>query len=155
MNQDDLSLFVRKALNILFVANPKGTSIGVLIGVVLDGLIGLFGPTLKAFQAINISVIKMWHLVALGVVGINMPSYLRRKEIDPSIVNAMNYIEEQATKSQLPDWQVKQMYKDLYQKVLDNMSLDIESEKIAQNIGSLNTEPDAKDKSNKSFRQDK
>lgn len=148
MNQDNITLFVRKALNVLFVANPKGTSIGILIGVVLDGLIGLFEPTLKAFQAINIAAVKMWHLVALGVVGINTPSYLRRKEIDPSIVNAMNYIEELATKSQLPDWQVKQMYANLYQKVLENMSLDIESEKIAQNISSITTEPDTKNKSN-------
>ncbi|MEZ9595497.1 hypothetical protein AB4298_12745 [Shewanella sp. 10N.261.52.F9] len=149
MNEDDLTIFIRKALNILFVSNPRGTSIGVFIGVILDGLIGLFSPALKTIEFISISAIKIWHLMGLGVFSMNLPAYLRRKQIDPSIVNAMEFIEEQKTNAGIPDWQVKQMYTNLFQKVLENMSLDSESEEISKKIRNIVTEPDTENKSNK------
>lgn len=64
MNAEQLTVFTRKAINILFVSNPRGTSLGVLTGIVLDGLIGLFSPFLKTISIINISIVKLWHLMA-------------------------------------------------------------------------------------------
>ena len=83
MNTNETSEITRKAINILFVANPKGTSIGIFLGVVLDGLVGLFTPLLKSIQWLSISAIKTWHLIGFGVFSMNLPSYLKRKEVDP------------------------------------------------------------------------
>lgn len=125
MNDDELSELARKAINILFVSNARGTSIGILIGVVLDGLIGLFSPILKAIEWLSISSIKIWHLIGLGVVCMNLPSYLMRKKIDPSIENAITFIEDEKAKGNIADWQAKQMYTNLHQKVLDNVAIEV------------------------------
>ena len=155
MTEDNLTLMARKALNVLFVSNPKGTSLGVLLGVIIEGVLGLFSPVLKTIEMINIAAVKTWHLMAGGVVVMNLPSYLDRKKVDPSILNAIAFIEEQKNKADLPDWQVKQMYTNLFQKVLENVSLNAEGEKTAEDIRELITSPSSSNKSNKQINQDK
>jgi uncharacterized membrane-anchored protein YitT (DUF2179 family) len=149
MNADKATELTRKAINVLFVANPVGTSIGVLIGVVLDGIIGLLTPFLKTFEIINIAAIKLWHLVCFGVVSINTPNYLRRKEVDSSIQNAIDYIEEQKNNNSITEWQAKQMYANLHQKVLENVALETGSQNRADRINELVTQPDSDSESNK------
>lgn len=141
MNDKKITEIFRKAINILFVSNPRGTSIGVLIGVILDGLLGLFQPILKAAEAFNWGAIKMWHLVGFGVLSMNLPSYLRRKDIDPSILNAIKYIEDQKANEQISDWQASQMYVNLHQKVLENIDLDNATNEAYRKINDLVTEP--------------
>jgi hypothetical protein len=146
MKNEELTEFLRKSINILFVSNPRGTSIGVLTGVVLDGLLGLLSPALKAIEALNFSAIKMWHLVGLGVISTNLPSYLRRKEIDQSILNAIKYIEEQKKNKNISDWQVRQMYANLHNKVLESVTLN---EDAQGNLRKLVTQPQNEEKPNK------
>lgn len=136
MSNETITEFIRKSINILFVANPKGTSIGILLGVIFDGFIGLFMPFLKGLQSINIAAIKMWHLMGLGVVIINLPIYWRRNEIDPSILKAIEYIENQKKLNHIADWQVRQMYANLHQKVLESINLNAE---MSQTTVKLNT----------------
>jgi len=146
MNEEKMTEFIRKSINILFVANPRGTSIGVLIGVILDGTLGLFSPLLKGIEALNFGAIKMWHLIGLGVVSMNLPGYLRRKEVDPSISNAIKYIEEQKENQSISDWQAKQMYVNLHQKVLESVTLNDEA---SDKLNKLVTEPQQDEESNK------
>lgn len=149
MNNDEITEVFRKAINILFVSNPRGTSIGVLIGVILDGLLGLFSPALKAIEILNIGVVKMWHLVGLGVASMNLPSYLRRNEIDPSISSAVKYIEDQKKNGRITEWQARQMYVNLHQKVLENVTLNNEASEASDKISRLVTQPKHEDESNK------
>jgi hypothetical protein len=149
MKQDELTEFFRKSINILFVSNPRGTSIGVLIGVVLDGVIGLVSPLLKTIEAINFSAIKIWHLIGVGVVSTNLPSYIRRKEVDQSILNAIEYIEEQKKNKSISDWQARQMYANLHSKVLESVTLNKYAQTATENINKLVTQPQSDEKSNK------
>ena len=149
MNQESVTEFIRRSINILFVSNPRGTSLGVLIGVVLDALLGLASPILKAVEALNFGAIKMWHLIALGVVSMNLPSYLRRKEVDQSIVKAIEYIEEQKKNGSISDWQAKQMYVNLHNKVLESVTLDQGTQSATSTLNELVTQPQADEKSNK------
>lgn len=137
MKLEDQTLLIRKAINILFVSNPRGTSIGVLLGAILDGVLGLFGPYLKSLELIDILAVKTWHLVALGIASMNIPAFLKRDEIDPSIVNALNFIEERSETLGLPEWQVRAMYNDLFNEVLDSVSLNEKDDSTANKIKSI------------------
>lgn len=149
MNQESVTEFFRKSINILFVSNPQGTSLGVLIGVVLDALLGLASPILKTVEALNFGAIKMWHLIGLGVASINIPIYLRRKEVDQSIVKAIEYIEEQKKNGTISDWQAKQMYVNLHNKVLESVTLDKDTQDTTSSLRELVTQPHSEEKSNK------
>ncbi|WP_100636071.1 hypothetical protein [Marinomonas sp. ef1] len=149
MNQEFVTEFIRKSINILFVSNPRGTSLGVLIGVILDALLGLASPILKTVEALSFGAIKMWHLIALGVVSMNLSSYLRRKEVDQSIVKAIEYIEEQKKNGSISDWQAKQMYVNLHNKVLESVTLDQGTQNTTSSLSELVTQPQAQEKSNK------
>lgn len=131
MNEEKATEFIRRSINVLFVANPAGTSVGVFIGIVLDGVFGFISPLFKGIEIFNSSAVKVWHFIGLGVVLMNLPTYLRRKEIDPSILNAIKYIEEQKEKGRISEWQAKQMYVNLHQKVLESVTLnDAANEKL-------------------------
>jgi hypothetical protein len=149
MNQEFITEFIRKSINILFVSNPRGTSLGVLIGVILDALLGLASPLLRTVEALNFGAIKMWHLIGVGVVSMNLPSYLRRKEVDQSIVNAIEYIEEQKKNGAISDWQARQMYVNLHNKVLESVTLDQGTQDITSSLEELVTQPQTEEKSNK------
>ncbi|HEP9600325.1 hypothetical protein N0786_00785 [Pseudomonas aeruginosa] len=141
MTQDQISGMFRKAINVLFVSNPRGTSIGILIGVLLDGLLGLISPMTKLWGWANISAIKIWHLMAGGVVIMNLPTYLTRKKVDPSILNAIDYIEEQKKNRTITGWQASQMYRNLHQKVLESVTLDDRTQATANSLQAVSTEP--------------
>ncbi len=149
MNTNEVSEITRKALSILFVANPKGTSLGIFIGVLLDGLIGLFSPLLKSIQWLSISAVKTWHLIGLGVFSMNLPSYLRRKEVDPSIKNAIAFIESEKEKGNIAEWQARQMYVNLHTKVLESVALETDKSNSESKVRSLAKEPSGENESNK------
>ncbi|CAK2367960.1 hypothetical protein [Vibrio sp. 10N.222.55.B11] len=137
MNTEQVTVLVRKAINILFVSNPRGTSLGVLSGIVLDGLIGLFNPFLKSVSIINIGLIKFWHLIGLGVFLFNILPFLNRHKVEPSINEAISYIEKQKQLGSIDEWQAKQMYRNLHSKVLDNVLLNKEQQELSEKIHSI------------------
>lgn len=149
MNIEEATELARKSINILFVSNPRGTSIGVLVGVLLEGVLGLFSPVLKSIEAINLGAIKMWHLIGLGVISMNLPDYLRRNDIDPSILNAIKYIEDQKKNQRISDWQARQMYVNLHQKVLESVTLNKETNEVSHKFNKPITEPQQDEKPNK------
>ncbi|RMT95138.1 hypothetical protein ALP39_200145 [Pseudomonas marginalis pv. marginalis] len=137
MNGDQTSEVVRRAINVLFVANPTGTSIGVLIGVILDGLLGVFTPLLKTIEWISVSALKIWHFVGFGVFAVNFPVYLARKDVDPSIKQAIDFIEEQKSKKHVNDWQARQMYVRLLDQVLERVALNDDRSKQVDRVASM------------------
>ncbi len=142
MKNEIVTQYIRKSINILFVSNPRGTSLGVLIGIVFDGMIGLFSPYLKSIEIINIDAVKIWHMIGLGIIFTNLPEFLKRNETDPSILNAIKYIENQKAKKNISDWQAKQMYMNLHQKVLENITLDKKTNEQSEKIQKIITESD-------------
>lgn len=141
MNNDSTTELIRRALNVLFVSNPKGTSLGVLIGVVLHGLFGILTPALKAIELLSFSSLKLWHFICLGVAATNMPTYLKRHKVDPSIQSALEYIKQQQAEGNIRDWQAKKMYIDLLEKVIASVALESEATPRTQKLNPIN-QPD-------------
>lgn len=125
---DSTSKYTRIILRIFIVSNPQGTGIGICIGFVLDLLMGLFSPVLKAVELINIAAVKIYHLMALGVLGVNLPHYLLRKEVDPEITKAIDYIEAQHKAGRISIFQKKQMFDELFSKLIKDATLNLDKE---------------------------
>lgn len=143
MSGDKITEIVRKAINILFVSNPKGTSIGVFLGVVIEGVIGLISPFLITIEWISISSVELWHLIGLGVISMNLPEYMRRKKIDPSIKNAIEFIEIEKSKGNISERQARQMYSNLHKKVLESVALETREQKATDRVNLISTNKSA------------
>lgn len=137
MNAQDITEFLRKSINILMVTNPTGTSLGILIGILADGLFTVISPIFVGIKYINLSAIKSYHFICLGVFGVNVPSYLSRNKIDKSIENAINFIEDQKLKGNVTEWQARNMYIKLMEKIVSNIVLDEENESMKQQINKI------------------
>lgn len=114
---EDLTLWGRKAINFLFVSNPVATSMGILVGMILHLAIGVFSPALQSFKSVNLAAIKLWHLLAVGVFSANLPSFLRRDEVDPALVKAIEKIDESLKLGRIDEWRARQIYEQLLRDV--------------------------------------
>ncbi len=105
MNKDTITAILKRAVDILFVLNSRGTSIGALTGVCGDGLLKLFTPALEAYrETINITQLKIYHLIATGIVLFNIPSLFRTRELPKEIEDAfetLNRIKDQVSREHL------------------------------------------------------
>ncbi|MCG7549219.1 hypothetical protein [Pseudoalteromonas sp. Of7M-16] len=119
MKDFDIGLIIRRAIDFLYINNGKATSLGICLGIVLDGILSMVGALNKT---IDLTIIKSWHCIAAGVLGMNLPSYLNRKEVDPSITNAIEYIENGVKQGRVNEAYAQLMYKDLYEKVIESVS---------------------------------
>ncbi|MCI5208656.1 MAG: hypothetical protein D3910_07650 [Candidatus Electrothrix sp. ATG2] len=66
-----LSLILKRTLSVFFTGNPKGTSLGLLTGFVLHGIITLFKPSITS-TSINIDAINLTWCICLGILLFNL-----------------------------------------------------------------------------------
>jgi hypothetical protein len=124
ITKDMLSGFVKRATDILFVMNPKGTSVGVVLGIVLNGLTTLFKPSLEKQQVVDFSKVNTIYFIFFGIFVFNLPGAFRRNELDPKIETALKAIRDGRKKGELTQVQARLMYLNLYEKVLSQVTLD-------------------------------
>ena len=74
---DKTSFYFNRAVELLFLSQPTRTSMGIILGVILNGLLSLFEPILVDYHFINIQSLKPWHLIAFGVLVANIRSFFR------------------------------------------------------------------------------
>ncbi|MDW1999331.1 hypothetical protein R7P64_01960 [Vibrio sp. 2304] len=123
MHIDDTTQLFRKSLNLLFVANKQGTSLGVVMGVLSHGVIGVLMPTLKTISGLDFGTVKIWHLIALWVIAFNIKPYLNRHKPDPKIEAAVGQIKDMETKGQITRAQAEMHYYNLSLRVLESVNM--------------------------------
>lgn len=136
MNMD---LILRKAINILFVSNPTGTSLGILFGVILHSFLVLLSPLFVGSDIVDIKSITPFHLIAFGVFLINFPAYLRRDRVDSSIEHAYQFIDKMAKEGKLSKIECVQSYRKLQMQVLKNVTLKSDDLKLASIVKEVNS----------------
>lgn len=117
---DGATAHLRRALDVLFLSNPVGTSLGVLLGLVLHA------AARAAADASLRPLAPWWAWVAAAVFAFNIGPYLRRHRLDPSLQNALAWLREEESRSLLPRSEIRQMYRDLYQRVLNDVTVRAE-----------------------------
>lgn len=144
MNINAITLIFRKVINYLFIDDPKATSMGVLLGVAADSIISIAQPFLKTIESIAISSVTTWHLLASGVLITNLPSFLRRKSVDPSITKALDYIKEQQKEGVIPEWRARQMYDQLFTEILERVTVEDKNSEQLLNANSGQDDQESK-----------
>src|SRR6185295_19326583 len=125
INKEFITSLTKKATDILFVQNPRGTSLGILLGFIVDGLFLVLRPLFISSQIIDISSINIFYFIALGIFLFNLPLYFRRQQFDPKIEEALAFIKDAKKHGNLSENQIRQMYRNLCEKVLQGVELDI------------------------------
>jgi hypothetical protein len=140
--KDQFTGFLKRATDILFILNPKETSMGVICGVLLDGLIKLFNPVLTRQQIIDFSAVGIIYWILFGIFLFNLPSILRRQPLDPKIEAVLASIHKSKREGSISPAQERIMYKSLYEKVLAEITLDKPLEEKIQDIENLSGSSD-------------
>ena len=122
--QDKATASIKIATDILFVKNPVGTSMGVLTGVILHGIAGLFSPFLISLKVIKLSSLTIGHYIAIGVFSFNMGNFRRRHKVNPEIEETLAFIKQMHKEGKITASQAKLGYHSLIQKVVENVQLD-------------------------------
>ena len=125
-NIDDVTYYLKLATDILFVKNPVSTSMGTLFGVVLHGIFGLFSPLIQSFDVIKLSAITVFHFIAIGIFGFNIPSYLNRHKVSPKVEAAMRLIREQLNDQTISKVEARRQYRELISKVVEDAKVNDE-----------------------------
>jgi len=133
-NFDDVTYYIKLATDILFVKNPVSTSMGTLFGVSLHGIVGVFSPFIQSFEVIKLSAFTVFHFIAIGIFGFNIPSYVNRHKVSPKIEMAMRLISEQLKEQTISKSEANRQYRELISKaVADAKVSDERNEPIRSN----------------------
>jgi hypothetical protein len=125
LSKDFVSALAKRATDILFVQNPKGTALGVLLGFILHGFVILFNPTLSRLAAIDFNKVYTVYYVLFGMFVFNIKSYFRRREFNPEIEKAFDAIREARKSGNMGELEAKIEYRKLIQKVLEEVTIDV------------------------------
>jgi hypothetical protein len=113
---DVLTSIVRRASDILFVENPRGTSVGAFFGVAAHTAVSVFEPFFRRFSAMmDVTRLTWYGAVAVGVFLFNIPTIFRKRQLPKEIEDEFELIRRM--KKELPAWQVKARYLLLCERV--------------------------------------
>jgi hypothetical protein len=122
---DQATSVIKRAVDLLFVKNPKGTSMGVLLGLLAETIIKILGST-------EFSKVGTLYYILLGVFVFNLPSALRRHRLDPQIEAALHSINKARRNGSISRQQEREMYIRLYERVLEQIDLKEPGHKKSQ-----------------------
>jgi hypothetical protein len=126
VNADFVTGFVRKAINFLFVSNPRATSMGLLFGFVCQGFSGLASP-IAIKHGIPLESVGIWSWLALGVLVFNFPQLVKREPLGAEVEAALRAIRRATREGQLSKTQSKIMYVSLIQRAVERIPLNRET----------------------------
>ncbi len=84
--QDNLTAILRTVTGVMLLKNPLDTAMGVLFGVILQGLATVFGPFIERVTNLRISVLNFLHYIALGMFAFNIKNFAYRHKAPPEIL---------------------------------------------------------------------
>ena len=90
------SAFVHRALDLLLLRSPYLTSIGVVLGLVIDLLVSILSPVLASSHLIDLSRVKEWQWIPLGILICHLPTlfgYGAARSANQAIDEAIQLIE--------------------------------------------------------------
>lgn len=117
---DNVSGLLKRAIDTLFLLNPEMTSFGVLFGIIIDFIIEIFKPLLLPYSnIIDITKFNTFKFIIIGIFLFNIFSMLKRPKLPKNIEIALNLITDAKSKKNLSQIQIRQMYLNLYQKILN------------------------------------
>ncbi len=142
---DIATRIIRISLNFIFVREPTRTSIGVLMGVLLQAIVILFNPLLSQYNNIvDFASLSIFQYTIFGIILVYLPLIIsfvfsdKTQINDESVEMLLRKIDRIKEDGKLTDEQVQHLYLKVVEKVVENTQLkqDVQKElnEINQNI---------------------
>lgn len=129
MNADMWSSLGTKAIDVIFARYPARTSLGAILGGVIDFLVQLFAPALNSLEFANFANSPKWGWWLLGILMMHTPTIFatfRQKQTgDEKIDRALDLIE----RGNFTKTEKRQQYRKLIERVANNVALKPELKK--------------------------
>lgn len=126
---DAMTATFLRVLNVLLLGHPNKTSLGVVVGLAISGVIRIFAPALTAGDYVDLASTPWWAWVAIGVVLAHLRTLWRFWTHAPThsekIDEAMMVIEE----GNFSAPERRQHYRRLVNKVIDEVKLNSDAAK--------------------------
>ncbi|MEW6659430.1 MAG: hypothetical protein AB1424_12295 [Thermodesulfobacteriota bacterium] len=121
---DNATGYLRKAIDTLFISSPENTSLGILFGLIVDGLSEVFKPFLINYSNfIDFTKIGAMRFIILGIFIFNLPLIIKKPKFPHNIEIALSLIKDAKKNKGLSNLQIKQMYLNLFQKILNELKI--------------------------------
>ncbi len=122
----DSSELIKKATDILFSKYPVTAALGLLSGVIIYTVVQYLGEFFgDSIPPIVLQAPLMIYVLLSLLISIFI-THIRQPKLSPEIIEAIEYIEMLEKKQDLNDAQLRLMYLQLYQKILDRVELNEE-----------------------------
>ena len=110
-----------QAVDFFLVDNPVGTSLGLLLGGCLCGLVGAFielgGQGLEFLRKI-----KWYVYVALPIIVFNIPNGFRKHRVDRPLETKMHYTEEIMRRGNFTEEERHKIWKDFLEETVKGLA---------------------------------
>lgn len=80
---DTVTAVIKKSIDFLFIYNPKGTALGILLGAVIFILLHVFFPLLDGIKWLNIKYLDAYGCIIVGIFLMNSPYIFKEKVVLP------------------------------------------------------------------------
>ena len=114
MSKDKVTEYIGKSLNILFISNPKRTSMGILLGVFIDTVRNLFTPLLKTIKYMDVQAVSTFNLMISGVFLVNLPLIFKLEKFPPEVERTLMLIKVAKKDGSISQIERRQMYRNLF-----------------------------------------
>lgn len=105
---DNITKYLARVIDTLFLYNFKGTCSGILFGIFLlsvQDLLALFFPI--------IGLIKWYGFISFGVLLFNIKPLIKGKYVDPKIEIQLKYVREILNEGNFSNAEKKKIFRDL------------------------------------------
>jgi len=150
--------WIKKAIDTLFIFNPRATSMGILFGCIGSGLVSVFKPFFERpniIRVFDISRFPWWLYLILGVFLFNLPHLFRREPLPPSVLRAFQTIAVGKKKGNLTKPQLRLQYLSVISQVVAQVNLDEETQQKAKQLENVLAPADSGDSRTKTARAPK
>lgn len=115
---------IGRAVDFLILGYPVRSAVGVLLGAFLNVLIAVLGPVIESNFPINVSEVKAWHSIVIGLTLAYLPIIpqllYKRPKFDEATERALQLI-KLAEAQGVPRWHIGRLYIELCEAALRNL----------------------------------
>ena len=131
---DEISRFCSRSIDLLLIKYPTRTSLGIVLGLVLDFLFNLFYPIISQIEYIDPERVSRWQFVPLGIFIAHLTTianfFFSRPYCPEEVENAIKMIED----SNLSKTEKRQQYSELIKVIIERVALNKEMESKFEEI---------------------
>lgn len=119
---DKATQLFSRAAEILFIDNPQKTSLGVVLGIIINGTVDI---VLQITQySLNISPI---FFICSGIFILHLPSIFSKHRISKDIETPMHYLRELQKNGNFSEAEKRAQWRRLVELVYQKVSVDLEN----------------------------